>query len=183
VPAKAAWRLVIDASVAGAAGGKTATAPTSTNCRDFLLAVRNERYVVIMSSQLSREWNDHKSLFARTWLTAMTTRGDVVFLDIKASNRLRREIERAVVPGRAAELKAMRKDFHLLEAALATDQSVVSLDETVRALFDRAAVNVVALKNIVWVNPDKAAEEPIGWLEKNAKPERKRMLGFKAKRR
>ncbi len=182
MPARAARRLVIDASVAGAAGGKTATAPTSTNCRDFLRVVRDERYVVIMSSQLSREWDDHKSLFARTWLTAMTTRGDVIFLDIKASNRLRREIERAIAP-RAAELRAMRKDFHLLEAALATDQNVVSLDEIVRALFDRAAVSVVVLKNIVWVNPDKATEEPIAWLEKNAKPERKRMLGFRAKRR
>jgi len=111
----------------------------------------------------------------------MTTRGAVIFLDIKASNKLRREIERAVAP-RVAELKAMRKDFHLLEAALATDQNIVSLDEIVRALFDRAAVSVVALKNIVWVNPDKPSEEPIVWLEKNAKPERKRMLGFRAQR-
>lgn len=182
MPARAARRLVIDASVAGAAGGKTATAPTSTNCRDFLLAVRGEHYLVILTPQLRREWDDHKSTFARTWLTAMTTRGAVIFLDIKASNKLRREIERVVAP-RAAELKAMRKDFHLLEAALATDQNIVSLDEIVRALFGRAAVNVVALKNIVWVNPDKAAEEPIAWLEKNAKPERKRMLGFRAQRR
>jgi hypothetical protein len=112
----------------------------------------------------------------------MTTRGAVIFLDIEASNKLRREIERAVAP-RTAELKAMQKDFHLLEAALATDQIVISLDEIVRALFDRAAVNVVALKNVVWVNPDKSIEEPIAWLKKNAKPDRKRMLGFRARKR
>ena len=111
----------------------------------------------------------------------MTTRRAVIFLDIEASNKLRREIERAVAP-RAKELKAMRKDYHLLEAAIVTDQNVISLDEIVRGLFDRAAVSVVALKNIVWVNPDRDAEEPIGWLNKNAKPERKRMLGFRAKR-
>ena len=181
MPARTARRLVIDASVAGAAGGKTATAPTSTNCRDFLLAVRRVRCLVVMTPQLSREWDDHKSLFARTWLTAMTTRRAVIFLDIEASNKLRREIERAVAP-RAKELKAMRKDYHLLEAAMVTDQNVISLDEIVRALFDRAAVSVVALKNIVWVNPDRDAEEPIGWLNKNARPERKRMLGFRAKR-
>jgi hypothetical protein len=75
----------------------------------------------------------------------------------------------------------MRKDYHLLEAALATDRNVVSLDEIVRALFDNAAVSVAALKNIVWVNPDKPEEEAIVWLEKNAKRERKRMLGFRAK--
>jgi len=181
VPARTARRLVIDASVAGAAGGKTATAPTSTNCRDFLRVVRDKRYIVIMSSQLRREWNDHMSSFAGQWLTAMRSRGDVIFLDIEASNRLRHEIERAVTP-RPVELRAMRKDYHLLEAAMVTDQNVISLDEIVRALFDRAAVSVVALKNIVWVNPDRDAEEPIGWLNKNAKPERRRMLGFRAKR-
>ncbi len=112
----------------------------------------------------------------------MKSHGDVIFPDVQASNKLRREIEQVVAPS-AAELRAMRKDYHLLEAALATDQNVISLDEIVRALFDTAAVSVVALKNIVWVNPDKATEEPIAWLEKNAKPERKRMLGFRAKRR
>jgi len=109
----------------------------------------------------------------------MVTRGDVTFLDIPASNKLRREIEQAVAP-RAPELRAMRKDYHLLEAALATDRNAVSLDEIIRALFDNAAVSVAALKNIVWVNPDKPEEEAIVWLEKNAKRERKRMLGFRA---
>ncbi|MGI9107258.1 MAG: hypothetical protein ACR2G4_13530 [Pyrinomonadaceae bacterium] len=144
--------------------------------------MRSKRYLVIITPQLRREWDDHKSLFARTWLTAMTTRGAVIFLDIEASNKLRREIEQATAP-RAAELKAMRKDYHLLEAALATDRNVVSLDESVRALFDTAAMSLAALKNIVWVNPDKPAEEPMIWLEKNARPERKRMLGFRAKSR
>lgn len=180
MPARAARRLVIDASVGGAAGGKTATAPTSTNCRDFLLAVRRGRYRVVMTAQLRREWDEHKSVFARTWLTAMVTRGDVIFLDIPASNKLRREIEQAGAM-RAAEVKAMRKDFHLLEAALATEQNVISLDEIVRALFAAAAGQVVAIKNLVWVNPDKPEEEAIVWLEKNAKRERKRMLGFRAK--
>lgn len=123
MPVRTARRLVIDASVAGAAGGKTATAPTSTNCRNFLLAVRRVRYVLILTPQLRREWDDHKSSFARGWLTAMTTRGDVLFLDIEASNKLRREIERVVAP-RAKELKAMRKDYHLLEAAMVTDQTL-----------------------------------------------------------
>jgi hypothetical protein len=73
----------------------------------------------------------------------------------------------------------MRKDYHLLEAAIATDHSVVSLDETVRVLFASAAGSIVALKNVVWVNPDKAGEKSIDWLERNAKPERKRMLGHR----
>ena len=33
------------------------------------------------------------------------------------------------------EVEDMRKDFHLLEAALATDQTIISLDETVRGCF------------------------------------------------
>lgn len=166
---------MIDASVGGAAGGRTATAPTSTNCRRFLLTVREARHRVVMTQQLRREWDDHMSAFASTWLTAMTTRGDVIPFDIAASDKLRRSIERAVSP-HAGELRAMRKDYHLLEAAIATDRSVISLDETVRVLFASAAESIVALKNVVWVNPDKAGEQSIDWLERNAKPERKRML-------
>ena len=30
------------------------------------------------------------------------------------------------------QIETMEKDFHLLQAALATDQSIISLDETIR---------------------------------------------------
>ena len=75
------------------------------------------------------------------------------------------------------DIEALRKDFHLLQAALATDQTVISLDETIRGLFKRASQQVGEIRNIIWVNPDRTAEEhPIVWLQNGAPPEACRRL-------
>jgi len=178
VPVKRARRLVVDASVAGAAGGKTATAPTSTGCRNFLLTLRQETdCCVVMPPKLKDEWDKHKSVFASRWLVAMASRGRVIFIDVPLSNRMRREIERVAATKRS-EVDALRKDFHLVEAAIAHDRTVVSLDELVRRLFKAAALSVAAIKRVVWVNPVNAAEQPLVWLRNGAKAENVRMLGY-----
>lgn len=75
------------------------------------------------------------------------------------------------------EIEALRKDFHLLQAALTTDQTIISLDETVRQLFKRASQQVGEIQDIIWVNPDKTTEEqPIAWLQNGAPPEPHRQL-------
>ncbi len=63
----------------------------------------------------------------------------------------------------------MLKDLRLIEAAIATDKIVISLDDnTARKFFIRAASQVNELKNIVWV-PDKIAQEKlIEWLKNGA---------------
>ncbi len=71
----------------------------------------------------------------------------------------------------------MLKDIHLLEAALMTDEIVVALDETVRALFIKAAISVGEIRNVVWINPGQADEAPLPWLEGGAKSDKKRCLG------
>lgn len=76
----------------------------------------------------------------------------------------------------ADEIEAMEKDFHLLQAALIADQTVVSLDETIRGLFKRASQQVGEIRNIIWVNPDRAEEQPILWLQNGAQPEFHRQL-------
>lgn len=77
---------------------------------------------------------------------------------------------------------AMLKDVHLLEAALVTDEIIVALDETVRALFIEAAISVGEIRNVVWVNPDLADEEPLRWLEDGAKSDKLRFLGARKAR-
>ena len=76
----------------------------------------------------------------------------------------------------ADEIEVMEKDFHLLQAALATDQSIISLDETVRGLFARASQRVGEIRHIIWVNPERTEEEPISWLQNGAPPEAHRQL-------
>ena len=72
----------------------------------------------------------------------------------------------------------MYRDACLIEAALATDRTVASLDEQVRALFRQAADQVGELRAIVWVNPEREEDDPILWLERGAPVEPDRMLGY-----
>lgn len=128
-----------------------------------------------MSRQLRDEWEAHRSIFARTWLVMMASRRRVIFDDVPPSNKMRRDIEHAAAT-KASEVKALRKDFHLIEAAIAYDRTVVSSDEAVRRLFKAAAHSVAAIKKVVWVNPVEPSEKPIEWLRDGAKAEAVRML-------
>jgi hypothetical protein len=55
-------------------------------------------------------------------------------------------------------LSILLKDCHLVEAALATDCRVASLDERARGHFATLAAAIEALRVIVWVNPATARE-------------------------
>jgi hypothetical protein len=169
-------RLVIDASVARSSGGEEATYPTSVYCRDFLQAVLDISHRVVMTPEIREEWNRHQSSFARTWLRTMVAKKKIDYRsDISANDELWNKIESIASSDKARD--AMLKDFRLIEAALATDRTVISLDNTVRKLFDGAAVRVGELRTVVWVNPALPEEQPIDWLNNGANPERDRLLG------
>ena len=72
----------------------------------------------------------------------------------------------------------MYKDACLIEAALATDRTVASLDESVRALFRQATDQVGELRAIVWVNPEREEDDPILWLKRGAPADPNLMLGY-----
>ncbi len=104
----------------------------------------------------------------------MDARKKVVRIEPSTDASLDRKLARAA---RGNKLAAMRKDLHLIEAALATDLTVVARDDEVRGLFAKASGRVSELKDIVWVNPDKADESPLTWLKNGAKAESRRKLG------
>jgi hypothetical protein len=64
------------------------------------------------------------------------------------------------------------KDVHLIEAALAADKIVVSLDDQARALFD-----VGELRTILWVNPVRHHPDCLAWLDEGAEPDERWRLG------
>ena len=169
-------RLVVNASVARAAGGKGATASVSVNCTEFLETFQEESpHHVVMTLELSEEWNKHQSNFSARWLKSMIARKRFVYVNPPQNSTLSDKIERTVT--RERDLEALQKDFHLLQAALATDQTVISLDETVRGLFKQASQQVGEIRGIIWVNPDRTADEqPITWLQNGAPPEPHRQL-------
>jgi hypothetical protein len=173
-------RLVIDASVARSAGGNEATSAGSKHCRDFLKSVLEICHRIVMTSEMKREWDKHQSSFARQWRVSMVARKKVDYLDDAKNNTvstLSNKVDLATV--NKSDLKAMLKDFHLIESALASDRTIVSLDEAVRKLFIAASSSVGELKSIVWVNPAKEEEQPIFWLQDGAKAEKERQLGYR----
>ncbi len=104
----------------------------------------------------------------------MTSRRRVLNVSVHAASTVRARVEST-----AASLKdreAISKDCLLIEAALEADRVVLSLDETVRVLFARAALKVVEMRDIVWTNPMIDAEQCCQWLAASAKPDRHRML-------
>ena len=169
-------RLVVNASVARAAGGKGATASVSVNCTEFLETFQEESpHHVVMTPELSEEWNKHQSNFSARWLKSMIARKRFIYVNPPQNSTLSDKIE--MTASRERDIEALQKDFHLLQAALATDQTVISLDQTIRGLFKRASQQVGEIQDIIWVNPDRTAEEqPIAWLQNGAPPEAHRQL-------
>ncbi len=129
-----------------------------------------------MSPPITDEWNKHKSSFARGWLVSMVARKRVVRVEPEQLEELRQKLKE--IASSRKDLDAMLKDFHLLEAALVTDRTVIALDEIVRALFGTACQTMGQIKSVVWVNPDKAEEQALVWLEEGAESEPPRQLGF-----
>lgn len=169
-------RLVVNASVARAAGGEEAAVSVSISCTEFLEIFRNEcPHHVVMTPELSEEWEENQSKFAATWLRSMIVRKRFDYVEPPVNQALRDEIEGTAISEN--EIEDMQKDFHLLEAALATDQNIVSLDETIRQLLARASQHVGVIRDIVWVNPERTEEEePLVWLQNGAPSEEHRKL-------
>ena len=173
--AKNLKRLVVDTSVACAAGGEGATDSVSINCTEFLETFRDDcPHHVVMTSELSEEWDDHQSNFAAAWLGNMIATRRFHYIELPQNKALYDKIEATAITEK--EINAMLKDFHLLGAALETDQTIISLEKCVQQLFARAAQQVLEIRDIIWVNPDRTEERPILWLQNGAPPEPHRQL-------
>lgn len=170
--------LVVDACVARSCGDQTATKFPAPECRDFLLSMQNHKHKVVMTKDIRAEWSKHQSRFATQWLSQMVGKKLLHAITIsEIDQEIWKLIEEMAKTDNQRE--AMVKDILLLEAALATEQRIVSLDEnTARKYFTEAAQQIKQLRQLVWVNPGKPEEEAIAWLQDGAPAEEERMLGF-----
>lgn len=174
---KYSTRLVIDTDVAQAAGNKNSVHPTGQRCRDFLMAVRDNHLLFVMTPEIKKEWNKHQSNFARKWRRSMISRKQFCNINPASYQTLLDRLEDDSVSKN--QMAAMKKDWHVVEAALETDRTVASKESIVRELFAKACGRVAELQAIVWVNPDQPEEGPIEWLERGAPPDEHRKLGWK----
>ena len=175
MPKSPSRRLVIDASIAGKAGDRTRLHAAGKRCRDFLETVLVVCHRMVLTSEIAEEWSKHQLSFARKWRTRMYARKKVDCVEPAHDDTLSRRLE--TVEATDKERQEMLKDRLLVEAAIATDRCVASLDDRARKLLGRASEHVTELKGIVWVNPDRPEEHAIAWLESGATLEKQRMLG------
>jgi hypothetical protein len=174
MPGKASAALVVDASVARAAGETEDR--VSSACRSFLQEILRICHRVVMTPEISQEWNKHRSNFAFRWRASMTARKKVVRPCPVEDAGLRQMIRSLQLRDNVRE--AILKDIHLVEAAFATEQTIASLDEIVRGHLRQISGSVRSLKSLVWVNPIKDDEHATDWLSQGANADEERQLGF-----
>ena len=163
-------RLVIDASVAG-----ISEYPVSKANRDFLMEVRAVCHKVVMTPEISVEWQNHGTKFALGWQKSMMARRKLATLFVLHNSVLRVRIRQAQITPR--QRRAMEKDAPLLEAALSADRIVISRDEEARGLYKALAADWPPLRDVLWLQPDESPTEALDWLRRGAKPTRKWQLG------
>ncbi len=170
----ASKRLVIDTSVARAAG--TTEHQVSATCRWVLETILEICHKVVATPEVSEEWKAHRSRFFATWLASMTARKKVARIAPAQQDDLRETIRRLDVSDNVRA--AMEKDVRLLGAALATDLTVVSIDEEAHGYFKELAKNTATIRRVVWVNPLRPQDGTIEWLRTGAAADRQRQLGY-----
>ncbi len=168
-------RIVIDASIARSAG--KAEHPVSRSCREFLEQILKICHHVVMTPDIREEWKKHRSRFTATWLASMTARKKVCVVLPTADVSVVEKLRKAQVAEK--DKVAIRKDMLLVEAALATDSRVASLDEEVRSLLRAFSEQWGRIKTVAWVNPSKVEDKTIAWLSSGASPQKEQLLGYK----
>jgi hypothetical protein len=166
--------LVVDASVARAAGPFESQHPIGAHCRDFLIAIRGICLHVAWSESIKIEWDKHQGSFASQWRVSMMN-----LKKLRPITNERLELFRAAIAEQSQDNNVaaiMLKDAHLVEAAWACDRRVASLDDTVRGHFRYLASAFDALRTIIWLNPAIEEEQVLEWLKSGAPAQRHRRL-------
>ena len=167
--------LVIDASIARAAGGFDSKHPTGMMCRDVLTRVLGICHRMAFGERIKEEWYRHRSAFSGTWLVKMMTMNKLVLADDEPIPAHMDTIQQfAADPGLVA---VMAKDAHLLAAAIGTDRRILSLDDKIRQHFGGKLRDHEEVGAIVWVNPSVPEEDAVEWLNQGAPMEASRTLG------
>jgi hypothetical protein len=146
-PNKHSRLLVVDACVARSAGGTEH--PQSSCCRDALLAILTICHRVVMTEAVQEQWNDHRSRFARKWLTSMWAKKKVH----RCEGIQLPHVDKACDVLSATEQDRLREDLLLVEAACVGDGIVVTRDDVIQAIWHKCHDRFGLSKPIKWINP------------------------------
>ena len=160
-------RLVIDASVAQAAGPQHSVHPRGKSCRDFLLAVLKVCHRAAFSAALKTEWKQHHSKFALEWQTSMFARKKIENLDVEEDPQLRERVCNAAENDK--QEAALFKDCHLIEAALEPDKITSFLSmKRLGGRFGRRPSPLLICEISAGSTRSCFKEKALEWLERGA---------------
>ncbi|NQU21861.1 MAG: hypothetical protein HQ567_11315 [Candidatus Nealsonbacteria bacterium] len=168
-------RFVIDSSVMQAAGRAHPVDKRPKRCRGFLDVVYGCNHRVVVTDEIETEWRQHSSRVAVMWQRRMRTHRKIWRPPPDAIEPLTDAI--AGVESNRREQKLMQEDLFLLEAALAADKIVTSLDKEVHGLFRNAAKEIPKLRRVIWVDLDEPDEDGAKWVSGGVSLDPERMLG------
>jgi len=158
--------IVVDTDVLRSAGDLGLADSRPVLCSRFLTAVLWGGYGIVLTAELLAEWRRHRSRFATRWLRTMFARRRVVRVQ-PADSGLRARAVHLSLP--RTLIDALLKDVHLVDAALAADKLIASMDETTRSILREVigSGECQNLSDLCWVNPER--DDVIDWLRDGAR--------------
>jgi predicted nucleic acid-binding protein len=168
--------LVVDTSIFRSAG--RTDNPESSRSREILEGILIICHKVVFTPYMYSEWRKHRSNFSSTWLASMTARKKITRRkDEEVRNdQLRYQIDQLSLSDNLG--KAIDKDLPFVEAAIATDKTIISKDEKMKEILCVLSKNIKVLKIIAWVSPINEESESISeWLLNGANLDKDRCLG------
>lgn len=134
--------------------------------RAFLDAVITICHRAVVTPSILAEWDRHQSTYFRHWRAAMHKKSKLLAVPADRRPKLRARILEANFG--TAQRAPAEKDVHLVEAALAADKIVCSLESEAPELFARVAERYEPISEVAWANPGSHADALRSWLEEGA---------------
>ena len=157
--------FVIDTDVLVTAAGEKSLDPRSVECMDFLQHILSVCHSIIVSEDLEKEWDCHRTRATERWRAEMEDSKKVLRLKVCRDSSLRDTIARR--SGSYGVIATLDKDAHLVEACRKADMMIASNDDRARNSFAQCASDVAWLGDVVWVNP-ATDSDLVEWLKLGA---------------
>jgi hypothetical protein len=170
-------QLVLDASIALGSNDQMfnpAGDIAGDRNRKCLQAVWEEEHVAVFNSQLQKEWRKHASPYAATWLQNMTRKGRTMVAEGDGFTILLEPACRCQASD--AQRAALKKDFHLVQSALATGQLILSNETRFPRYIANACRTAPELLELHFGGPAIEGEACRLWIKAGAEKERERRI-------
>lgn len=165
-------QVIIDADIMHSASGREND--LAIRCREILDEVLNSEHELVRTPSMKVEWDNHATRYSLNWLRLMQSRRRLLDIEEVETGLAGAVTNLTILP---AEKQIMLKDCHLLEAALASGERIISKDEAAYFHFYHASGTISQLRKIMWASPMRPKDTCAEWLAAGAKPETKRKIG------